>query len=131
MYRVWWEMKARCTNEDHPDYHLYGGRGIKVSPAWVSSFDAFRTDMGAKPNGTTIDREDNNGDYTKKNCRWATHSEQANNKRTTVWIEALGKRLTLRGWETELSIPYKTLRSRHQMGWEAHRIVTTPHKEAA
>lgn len=73
-------MKSRCSNETTEDYKDYGARGIRVCEEW-QTFLGFLNDMGLRPNGTTLDRVNVNGDYTRDNCRWATTKEQNNNKR--------------------------------------------------
>ena len=72
-------MKSRCYNSNFPKYQKYGGRGIKVCERWLASFENFYTDMGPS-NGLTIDRINNDGDYTPTNCRWADSYTQALNK---------------------------------------------------
>lgn len=81
-YSCWDAMKRRCLNPQHPDYRNYGARGISVCPEWASSFETFLTDVGYKPHShLTLDRIDNNGNYTPGNVRWTTRSENLRNRR--------------------------------------------------
>ena len=79
-------MKQRCDNDKEPSYKHYGGRGITYDEKW-KIFDNFLADMGERPEGTTLDRIDVNGNYEPTNCRWVTFKEQANNKRNNVVVK--------------------------------------------
>lgn len=88
VYKLWINMRARCSKPTHPDYALYGARGIRVCARWQVSFAAFLEDMGQRPSGRngrlpafSVDRINPDGNYEPGNCRWATWHEQRMNQR--------------------------------------------------
>ena len=79
-YSTWRNMIQRCTNPKADAYPHYGGRGIRVCARWLK-FENFLSDMGPKPLGLTLERQNTNGDYSPDNCIWATQSDQIRNRR--------------------------------------------------
>lgn len=118
-YEAWVGIKTRCTNPNTLSYKSYGGRGIRVCERWLISFDAFLSDMGARPSPThSVERLDVNGDYSPANCTWATDIEQANNKRTTIKVDGVPLAYLARAAD----VKYKTLYKRVKRGRLAHDI---------
>lgn len=94
-YHSWQSMKQRCTNPNTDGYHRYGGRGIKVCSEWMDSFEAFLSDMGARPDGTSLERINSDDGYHPGNCKWASSEEQSRNRCDNRIIEAFGDLMTL------------------------------------
>lgn len=115
-YSTWMRMKVRCTNSSAPNYGNYGGRGISVCDRWMD-FKNFLADMGERPPGTTLDRIDNDGNYTPENCRWADDVTQHRNTRANVNLTYKGKTQCLAAWADELGIRRNTLQKRIAKGW--------------
>lgn len=99
IYIAWDNMLRRCENEKHPCHHLYGGRGIKVCDEWHDYivFRDWALNNGWRK-GLSIDRIDNNGNYTPKNCRWTNQKVQARNSRSTKWETINGQKKTRGDW---------------------------------
>lgn len=110
-YSIFKAMHQRCENPKANGYENYGGRGIKVSPAWLN-FEQFHADMGNRPAGMSLERKNVNGPYSKANCKWATAQEQHRNRRDNHNITAFGKTQCLTAWAEEYSIPASTLKNR-------------------
>jgi hypothetical protein len=125
-YRSWQHIIQRCTNPKHQHYHLYGGRGIMVCERWLNSFENFLVDMGEPPSPThSIDRIDNNNQYCKSNCQWATKREQSRNRRNNHLETYNGKTQCLASWAEEYNIVYQTLQKRLKLGWSIEKALTT------
>lgn len=125
-YKSWSSMKDRCLNPNHDKFKHYGGRGITVCAEWLDSFDAFCADMGPRPEGTSIERDDVNGNYEPGNCRWATPKEQARNQRRTIFVEYEGVRQKLCDLCERFGLPLSNVRGRLVSGWDLHEALTTP-----
>lgn len=112
-YHSWQAMIRHCESKTQHQYPNYGGRGIKVCTRWRDSFEAFIQDMGPRPSKQhSIERIDNNGDYTPENCRWATPKEQLNNTRVNRRLTCNGRTETLTEWAKILGITPTTLAGR-------------------
>ena len=96
LYYVWFKMVSRCTNPNNKDFHHYGGRGISICEKW-RTFEGFKDDMGTRADGMTLERIDNNGDYCKENCKWASREEQSLNKRISLRINGVPLLTTCNG----------------------------------
>jgi len=117
---IWYHIKTRCNDEKSDTFQHYGGRGIAVCDTWEKDYLEF--EKWALPNGytkeMTIDRIDVDGDYSPENCRWIPFSQQANNKRNTLWVEYNSQATSLKdAYDQEKpNIGYNTARKRYHRG---------------
>lgn len=126
-YYRWRHMMARCYDSNSKAYADYGGRGIKVCDRW-HDISKFVLDLpeGFKK-GLEIDRIDNNGDYEPGNVRWATDSQNSDNRRTARLLTLNGKTQSLRRWSEEVGIDERVISSRIiKYGWNDEKALTTP-----
>lgn len=125
-------MHNRCYNPRHSHYKYYGGKGVRVSSSWsltLAGLQRFNADMGPCPGpGYSIDRLDPHGDYSPENCRWATRSEQARNKRPKGCVEYQGYTMTLTQHARRLNIQRHTVFGRKKKGWPLDQILRTTTK---
>jgi len=126
-YQIWRSMTQRCYNPNNRAYKDYGGRGIKVCARWRHSFENFLADMGPRPTKHhTLERIDNNGDYSPENCCWATKKEQSNNRRDNLLLTFEGKTMTAKQWAEKIGMNYETLYRRiKKYGWPIEVALTT------
>lgn len=122
LHKLWKWMRKRCNNPAYLARKNYGGRGISVDARW-DIFQNFYDDMAPtyRPN-LQLERIDNDGPYSRENCRWATWSEQQRNKRTNRHIDTPAGRMLLCEAAEYSKIAAATIRSRLRMGWAAERL---------
>ena len=117
LIRLWRGMLRRCLDPRDKSFPAYGGRGIDVCDRWINSFGSFVSDMGPRPEGTSLDRVDNDKGYSKGNCRWATPREQSNNRRNTIFIDFNGVRIPFSFICSGLGVQRDTAYSRFLRGY--------------
>lgn len=118
-------MLQRCRNPRDKGYPNYGGRGIRVCHRWLV-FENFLADMGQAPEGLTLERVDNFGDYEPSNCKWASAVEQANNRRNNQVLVSNGEALTISQWSARLNLPRGRISQRLKAGWSINDALTIP-----
>lgn len=123
--QTWRAMLRRCENEKDGSYANYGGRGISVCERW-QSYENFLADMGERPDGLSIDRIDNNGNYEPDNCRWATAKEQARNTRSNVYYDYKGEQLCASEIAERAGVDPHLLASRLKNDWPMERALSEP-----
>jgi hypothetical protein len=122
LFSVWSGMMYRCYNTESSRFHRYGGRGIGVCERW-REFGNFIADLGARPKGTTLDRIDNDSDYSPENCRWATVKQQNNNRANVRLIEFAGECLSAAVWAQRVGVSKATMYRRLE-NWPLERALS-------
>ena len=104
-FYIWTGIHTRCYNQNATSYKNYGARGVVICDRWKDSFENFLLDMGERPsNNHSIDRIDNDGNYSPENCKWSTPKEQANNKRNNVKVTIDGVTKNISAWKHEFGM---------------------------
>ena len=126
LYDIYHSMLARCNNLKTSNYEDYGGRGIKVCEEWSNfkNFETWSLNNGYSDD-LSIDRIDNDGNYSPENCRWADKITQANNTRTNKFVEYKGETKTIAEWCRELGLPPARTYARLRKGWSAEKAFET------
>lgn len=129
LYRVWTDMRARCSLITHQAFHHYGSRGIRVCTEWqdFAVFHKWAIENGYTQ-GLSIERINVDGNYEPSNCKWATQKQQNNNKTDNRYITFQGVTKTLMQWTEEYGLNYYTIWSRIQRGWTIEDAIVTPLK---
>ena len=123
-YQTWNRMKDRVLNPNHEAYSRYGGRGIVICEKWLT-FEGFLDDMGERPSGLTLERRDNNGNYNRENCYWATRKQQQRNRSTNLVLEFHGIKRTAIEWAERFYLPRHVVYDRVKKGWPTERVLLT------
>lgn len=119
-------MRARCLDPKNKKFPIYGGRGITIDPRW-NEFKNFMLDMGRKPDSKfTIEREDVNGNYEPKNCKWISRIDQGRNKRNSVFVTYQGRKLLLIDLVEELGLSRMVVYGRLKGGWTLAQAIALP-----
>ena len=129
LFRIWCGMKQRCLDSNSSKFYLYGSRGITICQEWMDYkvFYTWAMSNGYK-NNLTIERKNNNGNYTSDNCEWIPAAQQARNKRTNHFIIYKGERKTLAEWCEILQINHSSL-LRRLKNWTLEKALNTPAKK--
>jgi len=126
LYETWKNMRRRCNDPTNKRWKNYGGRGISICPEW-ENYSTFRE--WALSNGysedLTIDRIDNNADYSPENCRWTDCKTQANNTSRNRYFEYQGKRYTMSELAEKFGLTYSAFQHRVERGWSLDKIANT------
>lgn len=124
-------MKSRCNNPRSDHYENYGGRGIAVCKRWQQSFWSFVDDRGPRPDGLTLERINNDGDYTPGNCCWASQKQQCKNMRRNVRVNTRIGLLTISEIAEIAGTSSATVRGRIERGWGIDDVLLPPNEKTS
>ncbi len=125
LYATWCNMKARCDNINHPQYHDYGGRGISYESSWAE-FPNFLRAVGEKPHPeATLDRVDNSGNYSRDNIRWADRHTQRVNSRSVRYVTIGEETKLITEWCEHFNISIGAVHRRLKRGMDVVTSLTT------
>lgn len=124
-YLTWTNIIGRCEDKSGTGWEDYGGRGIKMCPKWRARFETFLVDMGPRPSPThSIERKNNDGNYEKENCVWATDDVQNNNRRSIIRVNIDGVEMSLKQATRARGLKYMTVYHRIKtLGWSIERAM--------
>lgn len=122
-YRIWKAMKARCYSPCFSD-SFYQKNNIQVCEKWKNSFENFFNDMGKAPEGYSIDRIDNMGNYSPNNCRWADNHTQVRNRSLTRYYTYDGETMCLKDWAKKIGVKYTCLYNRILRGYSFEEAIS-------
>lgn len=127
-YSAWKNMRRRCANKMNKSFSRYGGRGISVCKRW-NVFANFLIDMGPRPSPAhSIERKNNNGNYCKENCVWATAKEQSRNRSTNRFVVFNGQEMVLAEAAEKAGLHHSLFFGRLRLGWSEEKALSTPVK---
>lgn len=133
LYRIWCNMRYRCSKPYNTAYERYGGRGIEVCDEWnnlengFNNFEKWSNEHGYEEK-LTIDRIDNNGNYEPSNCRWVDMKAQCRNKEISRRLNYNGESLQINDFAEKYNLTVKAVEKRIKNGWNMERIANTPLK---
>ncbi len=117
---LWKSMKSRCYCKSNTAYKWYGAKGVTVCDRWLKGKEGlanFIADMWPRPEGTTLDRKETSGNYSKENCKWSTQAEQSRNTTVNVNLTINGRTMCAKDWAQEAGIHYSTVLGRLSRKW--------------
>ena len=126
-YQAWSSMVSRCYYPSNVMYGYYGARGILVCAEWRHDYPAFLASVGRRPTARhSLDRIDNSKGYSPENVRWATPSEQQQNRRSTHWVAVNGENICVAELSRRTGLPRRTITDRIERGWSIDRAISEP-----